>query len=149
MTGSWTSFPSYGQAGASFVSYRHTSFLKITPNKTTLSIIIKCGGLLLFQFCFCFCFFEGESLIAVLQDVMCSCSVFKLFRSILIVKLCLSAKFCIEGIVVNLNSFVLKINIFFHECYYSFFLLYNRQVFFVGFVLVVPKKVVWEMSLFH
>ena len=28
MTGSWTSFPSYGQAGASFVSYRHTSFLK-------------------------------------------------------------------------------------------------------------------------
>ena len=26
MTGSWTSFPSDGQAGASFVSYRHTSF---------------------------------------------------------------------------------------------------------------------------
>ena len=35
---------SYGQAGASFVSY------KITPNKTTLSIIIKCRGILLFQF---------------------------------------------------------------------------------------------------
>jgi hypothetical protein len=33
---------SYGQAGASFVSY------KITPNKTTLSIIIKCRGILLF-----------------------------------------------------------------------------------------------------
>ena len=61
MTGSWTSFPSYGQAGASFVSYRHTSFLKITPNKTTLSIIIKCGGLLLFQFCFLFFFGGGGS----------------------------------------------------------------------------------------
>ena len=33
---------SYGQAWASFVSYRHTSFkIKITPSKTTLSIIIK------------------------------------------------------------------------------------------------------------
>ena len=30
MTGSWTSSPSYCQAGASFVSYRHTSFFKKT-----------------------------------------------------------------------------------------------------------------------
>ena len=28
-TGNWSSFPSYGQGMASFVSYRHTSFLKI------------------------------------------------------------------------------------------------------------------------
>ena len=28
----------------------HFIFKKITPNKTTLSIIIKCGGILLFQF---------------------------------------------------------------------------------------------------
>jgi hypothetical protein len=48
MTGSWTSFPSDGQAGASFVSYKHTSFLKIHSNKTTLFIIIKFGGILLF-----------------------------------------------------------------------------------------------------
>jgi hypothetical protein len=48
-------------------------------------------------------------------SIMCI-NIFKLFRSILIVKLCLSAKFCIEGIVVNLNSFVLKINIFFCVC---------------------------------
>jgi hypothetical protein len=37
-----------GQAGASFVSYRHFILKKITPYKTTLSIIIKCGGILLF-----------------------------------------------------------------------------------------------------
>ena len=35
---------SYGQAGTHFI------LKKITPNKTTLSIIIKCGGILLFQF---------------------------------------------------------------------------------------------------
>jgi hypothetical protein len=39
---------SYGQAGASFVSYRHISFLKKSLLGKQLSIIIKCGGILLF-----------------------------------------------------------------------------------------------------
>ena len=39
---------SYGQAGASFVSYRQTSFLKKSLLGKQLSIIIKSGGILLF-----------------------------------------------------------------------------------------------------
>jgi hypothetical protein len=39
---------SYGQAGASFVSYRHTSFLENHSIKTTLSIVINGGDMLLF-----------------------------------------------------------------------------------------------------
>jgi len=40
---------SYGQTGGHHLCLTDTlHFFKITPNKTTLSIIIKCGGILLF-----------------------------------------------------------------------------------------------------
>ena len=42
---------SYGQAGGIIcVLQTHFIFFYITPNKATLSIIIQCGGILLFQF---------------------------------------------------------------------------------------------------
>ena len=50
---------SNGQVGASFVSYRHTSFKK----KTTVSIIIKCEGIFFLVFalfpwhCYIFCLY--------------------------------------------------------------------------------------------